>query len=119
MPAPERIRLIVVFGGRSAEHDVSCVSAFHVLRAVDQDRYDLQAIGITREGDWVRADDALTALNRDAWGREALLSKVQRVRLHKAPQFTLRLDEHTLLAGLHPQSAPSPEQLKSTLEALL
>ncbi|MEO7571891.1 MAG: D-alanine--D-alanine ligase family protein [Acidimicrobiales bacterium] len=66
MPTPERIRLIVVFGGRSAEHDVSCESAFHVLRAVNEDRYELEAIGITRDGDWVRADDALAALRRGA-----------------------------------------------------
>jgi D-alanine-D-alanine ligase len=66
MPRPDRVRLVVLFGGQSAEHEVSCVSAFHVLRAVDQDRYDLEAIGITREGDWVRADDALAALHRGA-----------------------------------------------------
>ena len=64
MPRPDRVRLVVLFGGQSAEHEVSCVSAFHVLRAVDQDRYDLEAVGITREGDWVRADDAIAALHR-------------------------------------------------------
>lgn len=69
MPSPDRIRLVVLFGGQSAEHDVSCVSAFHVLRAVDPERYDLQAIGITREGRWVRADDAVAALRP---GPEAL-----------------------------------------------
>ena len=63
---PDRVRLVVLFGGQSAEHEVSCVSAFHVLRAVDQDRYDLEAVGITREGDWVRADDAIAALHRGA-----------------------------------------------------
>ena len=66
MPRPDRVRLVVLFGGQSAEHEVSCVSAFHVLRAVDQDRYDLEAVGITREGDWVRADDAIAALRRGA-----------------------------------------------------
>jgi len=66
MPEPERVRLVVLFGGQSAEHEVSCVSAFHVLRAVDQDRYDLEAVGITREGTWVRADDAIAALHRGA-----------------------------------------------------
>ena len=66
MPRPDRVRLVVLFGGQSAEHEVSCVSAFHVLRAVDQDRYDLEAVGITREGDWVRADDAIAALHRGA-----------------------------------------------------
>jgi len=66
MPGSERVRLVVLFGGQSAEHEVSCVSAFHVLRAVDRDRYDLEAVGITREGAWVRADDAIAALHRGA-----------------------------------------------------
>ena len=58
MPAPDRVRLVVLFGGQSAEHEVSCVSAFHVLRAADPERYDLEPVGITRDGEWVRADDA-------------------------------------------------------------
>jgi D-alanine-D-alanine ligase len=66
MHRPERVRLVVLFGGQSAEHEVSCTSAFHVLRAVDPDRYDLEAVGITRDGDWVRADDAIAALHRGA-----------------------------------------------------
>jgi D-alanine-D-alanine ligase len=66
MPRPDRVRLVVLFGGQSAEHEVSCESAFHVLRAVNQDRYDLEAIGITREGSWVHADEAIAALHRGA-----------------------------------------------------
>ena len=66
MPAPEQIRLVVLFGGQSAEHEVSCISAYHVLRAVDPHRYRLEAIGITREGSWVRADDAVAALHAGA-----------------------------------------------------
>jgi D-alanine-D-alanine ligase len=69
MPGPDRIRLVVLFGGQSAEHEVSCVSAFHVLRAVDPERYDVDAIGITRSGEWVRADEAMAALRA---GSEAL-----------------------------------------------
>lgn len=61
-----RIRLVVLFGGQSAEHEISCVSAYHVLRAVDPGRYVVDAIGITREGRWVRADDAVAALHAGA-----------------------------------------------------
>jgi D-alanine-D-alanine ligase len=47
------LRLVVLYGGRSAEHEVSCVSARHVVAAVDPDRYDLRTVGITRAGEWV------------------------------------------------------------------
>ena len=62
MALPERIKLVVLFGGRSAEHEVSCTTAAHVLRAVDHGRYDVLPIGISRDGQWLRSDDALAAL---------------------------------------------------------
>jgi D-alanine-D-alanine ligase len=66
MAEPGRVRLVVLFGGQSAEHEVSCISAYHVLRAVDEDRFALDPIGITRDGDWVRAEGALAALHAGA-----------------------------------------------------
>lgn len=66
MARPDRVRLVVLFGGRSAEHDVSCTSALNVLRAADRDRYDVVPIGITREGRWVAAGDALATLEAGA-----------------------------------------------------
>ncbi len=50
-PGPKR-RVAVIFGGRSAEHEVSVVSARSVLAALDPDRYDVLTIGIDREGGW-------------------------------------------------------------------
>jgi D-alanine-D-alanine ligase len=52
----QRYRLVVLFGGESAEHDVSCVTARHVVAAVDTDRFAVDAIGITRHGDWLRTN---------------------------------------------------------------
>jgi len=43
----------VVFGGRSTEHQISCVSAGSVLRALDPDAFEVIPVGITREGQWV------------------------------------------------------------------
>ncbi len=57
-----RRRLIVLFGGRSAEHDVSCVSARHVVAATDPDRYEIIPVGIDRDGQWVLAESASEAL---------------------------------------------------------
>ena len=63
-----RIRVAVVLGGRSTEHAISCVSAGSVLAALDRDRYDVVAVGITPEGRWVLVPDdpALLAMT----GRE-------------------------------------------------
>lgn len=59
---PERVRLVVLFGGQSAEHDVSRVSARHVVAAADPVRYAIEPVGITREGRWLRDDEAIAAL---------------------------------------------------------
>ncbi|MGQ0837515.1 D-alanine--D-alanine ligase family protein [Actinokineospora sp.] len=51
--ASSKIRVAVVFGGRSTEHAVSCVSAASVLANLDPDRFEVLPVGITREGAWV------------------------------------------------------------------
>jgi D-alanine-D-alanine ligase len=48
-----KIRVAVVFGGRSTEHAVSCLGAGHILAAIDRDRYEVLPVGITRDGRWV------------------------------------------------------------------
>ena len=55
----ERIRVAVLFGGRSGEHPVSCISAAGVLSHLDPAVFDVSAIGITPEGAWVRVDPAV------------------------------------------------------------
>ena len=51
-----RVRVAVVYGGRSSEHAISCVSAGSILRNLDPDRFDVVAVGITPEGSWVLTD---------------------------------------------------------------
>lgn len=68
-PDDQRIHLIVLFGGQSAEHDVSCTTAAHVLRAADPAKYRITPIGIGRDGRWSVAAGAQAALAR---GPEAL-----------------------------------------------
>ncbi|CAB5239185.1 unannotated protein [freshwater metagenome] len=43
----------IVFGGRSSEHEISCISAAGILSAIDTNKYNPILIGITREGNWV------------------------------------------------------------------
>ena len=55
--APRRVRVALVFGGRSSEHAVSCATASSVLEALDRDRYDVVPVGIAKDGHWVLAPD--------------------------------------------------------------
>lgn len=48
-----RLRIAVLFGGRSAEHDVSVLSATNVMRALEPAKYDAVPVFITREGQWL------------------------------------------------------------------
>ncbi|MEU0500402.1 D-alanine--D-alanine ligase family protein [Nocardia sp. NPDC005998] len=57
-----RIRVAVVFGGRSNEHAVSCVSAGSVLRNLDPQQYEAVPIGITHDGAWVLGSSDVAAL---------------------------------------------------------
>ncbi|MCW2703987.1 MAG: ddl [Blastococcus sp.] len=52
----DKVRVAVVFGGRSAEHAISCVSAGSVIAALDPARYEVVPVGITPDGGWVLAD---------------------------------------------------------------
>jgi D-alanine-D-alanine ligase len=60
--APGKVRVAVLFGGQSDEHDVSLRSAQTVLRALDPDRYEPIQIGISREGRWLAGDDPMRQL---------------------------------------------------------
>lgn len=51
-----KIKIAVLFGGQSSEHEVSCVSAANVIRNIDDDRYDTVLVGITKDGRWLMAD---------------------------------------------------------------
>ena len=52
-----RPRVVLLFGGRSGEHVISCATAAGVMRAIDRDRYDVVPVGITRAGQWVLVED--------------------------------------------------------------
>jgi len=61
-PQPRKLRVGVIFGGRSGEHEVSLASAASVLSAMDPARYDVIPMGISRDGHWLVGGDPLRAL---------------------------------------------------------
>ena len=58
----KKLRIGILFGGRSGEHEVSLLSAASILKAIDKKKYDVVPIGITREGRWVTSHDAQALL---------------------------------------------------------
>jgi D-alanine-D-alanine ligase len=64
--AMAKIRVGILFGGRSGEHEVSLLSAASVLNAIDKTKYEVVPIGITKEGRWLTAEHAERLLKGDA-----------------------------------------------------
>ena len=61
----KKLRVGILFGGRSGEHEVSLLSAASLLGAIDREKFDVTPIGITKEGRWLTAADARGLLNGD------------------------------------------------------
>ena len=71
-----KIRVAVVFGGQSSEHEVSRVSAQSVIENIDRDKFDVEMIGITKEGQWLTYQGPVNKIGSGEWeavARKALL----------------------------------------------
>ena len=74
-------KICLLFGGRSAEHEVSLQSAYSVAQAVDQKKYTLIPVGITHSGEWLLFDGPLEMIRDNTWeayAREKLTEKPNR-----------------------------------------
>jgi len=74
-------RVAVLFGGRSSEHAVSCVTAAGVLGAIDKDKYDVIPIGIAKTGQWVLASGETTEWSLSASSLPEVAPSAQTVAL--------------------------------------
>ena len=75
-----KLRVGILFGGRSGEHEISLLSAASVLNAIDKTKYEVVPIGITKDGRWLTAEHAERLLKGDAGakGGERLAGEVAR-----------------------------------------
>jgi D-alanine-D-alanine ligase len=64
-PATKKLRIGILFGGRSGEHEVSLLSAGSILKAIDRTKYEVVPIGITKQGQWVTSTEAQRLLTGD------------------------------------------------------
>lgn len=88
-------RVMLLFGGRSAEHPVSCVTAAGVLEAIDRDKYEVVPVGITREGAWTLVDQDVTAWSLSNSQKPEVTAGAEILRLTGEP------GSHELLASNH------------------
>ena len=99
---PPKIRVGLIFGGRSGEHEVSLASARSVMGAIDRDKYEVVLVGITKEGRWIASGDPMRALEAGDAGASqpaALLGDPSRRGLMRLKD-TERAVEATRLAEL-------------------
>src|SRR3989339_43467 len=59
-----KLKIGIIFGGRSGEHEVSLVSASNVIKALNTDKYEIHLIGITTNGEWIFGEESLEALKK-------------------------------------------------------
>jgi len=102
-----RLRIAVLYGGRSAEHDVSVLSATNVMRALDPTRYDAVPIFISREGRWFLGTFSEGELARPVAGTEICLvpgghGRILALPTKSEPRELMKLDIlFPVLHGLH------------------
>ncbi len=63
----EKINVMVVFGGKSGEHEISLISAASILRAIDKDKYNIFTVGITKEGIWKLYEGPIDDIENGNW----------------------------------------------------
>lgn len=68
----DKKRVAVIFGGQSSEHEVSRVSAESVLNNIDRDKYDVEMIGITKDGKWLSYKGPVSLIGTGEWQAAAL-----------------------------------------------
>ena len=95
--AKRKIRVGILFGGRSGEHEVSLTSAQGIIRAIDKRKYEVVPIGITKEGRWIAGGDPMKELRAAANMPPALAARAGEEA--EAPQTVLvpLEPEHTAL----------------------
>ncbi len=108
---PPKRRVLVLFGGRSAEHDVSTISAIAVLRSLDPDRYEILPIGVTRDGTWVRSVSAEAVVQAIANGADPaslprqLVAEGQRI-VQSSVLLELSAADHAVAKSGAPRELP-------------
>jgi len=104
--AKKRLRIGVLFGGRSGEHEVSLLSAASILKAIDRKKYDIVPIGISRHGRWLSDGEAQRLLAGDL-AQPAPLPPIN----EDDPEFAIAAAAFRSGEPLHIPSVPKAQKL--------
>ena len=72
-----KLTVVVLFGGQSSEHEVSCMWAADMIAALDEEKYDVLPVGITKNGNWRICHGSVDAIREGRWEKysvDAILS---------------------------------------------
>ncbi len=105
-PAKKKLRVGILFGGRSGEHEVSLLSAASILNAIDKTKYDVIPIGITKQGQWITSTEATLLLAGNAKPAPVLLKTPKTKSIQLAAGAGLAL-QNEVLAQQHGPLAQS------------
>src|SRR3984885_14775463 len=92
----KKLRVGILFGGRSGEHEVSLLSAASILNAIDKTKYDVVPMGITRQGQWITSSEATRLLAGDTKPAPILLkapktkTKTKSIQLNPSADVALQ-----------------------------
>ncbi len=102
----EKKNIAVIFGGRSSEHEISCISVVTIINALDREKYNPYLVGITREGAWLLAED-VADIENGGWqesGIHAIVSPDTKGELiiYSEKDSTYQVTEHVKLDAAFP-----------------
>jgi D-alanine-D-alanine ligase len=96
----KKLRIGILFGGRSGEHEVSLLSAASILKAIDKTKYEVVPIGITKQGQWITSTDAQHLLTGGAKPASAPSKKVSNKSIQLSASAELVKQSGTLAQTL-------------------
>ncbi len=109
----KKLRVGILFGGRSGEHEVSLLSAASVLMAIDRKKFEVVPIGITKEGHWLAAADAHGLLEGDT---SAVASRLRAGDPGATPGAKLLQEGMPMLLAPEPSAATVKEVASSEVQ---
>ena len=105
-----KLKIAVIFGGKSSEHEVSLMSATSVMNAMDKEKYEIIPIGITKKGQWMLYDGPIDQIETGEW------EDIAREKIKKDPK---KYDFYIVPMGQQAKTAKSLKELADVVFPIL